>query len=192
VSSAAFGGGMIIGLLIAIPIALIFTLIGVFIIAGVFHLFCMMFGAQGGFNGTFRAVVYAWSPMIIIQLIGNIIQQFAPTAMVPVGILMIVGTIWAFVLLVVALREIHGLSTGGAFGAAFIPVMILIGLIVLLVISMGAAFMNAMQNAPGGGFRNAPGGFGSGPSGGFSSPNFPPPSTPGSPGNFGPGSGLGQ
>jgi hypothetical protein len=174
-SAAAMGqfGGSGMALL-TIPIGMVVMTIGIFIMAGFFHLFCMMFGGQGGFPGTFRAMVYAWSPCLVVQLITPFLN-LAGRAGTMLGLLLMLGfMVWAFVLLVIAFREIHGISTGAAFGIAFIPVLIILAIYVLLFLALGMAFFQGIQsgnpNMRGGSFGNP--NFGN-PSGGFRPPtNF--------------------
>lgn len=157
---------------------IVLVAIGVFIITGIYHLFAMMFGAQGGYAGTLRAVVYSWSPMIPMTIINFIVQGAAKPVAGVFGLLSLLVWVWAFVLLVIALREIHGISTGAAFGTAIIPTVIMIGIIVLLAVTLFAAVIGAVMNANPGA---APGGFGNP---GIPGPRAFPPNF-GRPGSFG-------
>jgi hypothetical protein len=163
-------------------IGLVFLALGVLLIAGIYHLFAMMFGARGGYVGTFRAVVYAWSPMILVTLLNLVLIIAVPAAVQVGGILSLIVLIWSFVLLVIGVREIHGLSTGAAFGVAVIPTIIMIGLVLLLFFAIFAAVIGALMGQNPAAFGN-PNGFGG--ANGLPGPSGLPP-------GFGRPGGLGQ
>jgi hypothetical protein len=49
-------------------------LLTMFVWAGIIHLFCMMFGGQGGYTGTFRAASYASAPWAIVGLVAGLVS----------------------------------------------------------------------------------------------------------------------
>jgi tetratricopeptide (TPR) repeat protein len=49
----------------------------VFVAAGVLHLVCKMFGGQGGYSASFRAVSYGGAPLAITWLLAMIIANFS-------------------------------------------------------------------------------------------------------------------
>jgi hypothetical protein len=110
-------------LTIAIPLIVIASLLFVSI---VIH-FCltMVGGNRKGFQTTFRVVAYSFSGQLfgIIPLIGGTI-----------------GSIYIFILNIIGIREGHGISTGRAVLAIFLPVIVGIGVAILLVIFKSLVF----------------------------------------------------
>lgn len=113
-----FGGSslpMIIISAIGLPL---FTVIGVFVISGLLHV-CLMIvrGNRKGFEATFRVVAYAMSTQVfgIVPLLGGLI-----------------GSIWALVIQILGLRESHGISTGRAALAIFLPILAILALLIVL------------------------------------------------------------
>jgi hypothetical protein len=103
-------------LVIFIPLTIIFSL---FLGSVVTH-FCLMIvgGNKKGFQTTFRAISYAFSGNLfaIIPFIGSTI-----------------GFIYFLILTIIGVRESHGISTGKALLAIFLPLIIGVGLIMLAV-----------------------------------------------------------
>ncbi len=120
--SQAFGNfsvPMMIGSAIGLPIL---TIIGVFIGGGILHV-CLMIvrGNRKGFEATFRVIAYAMSTQIfgIIPFLGGA-----------------VGAIWALVIEIIGLRESHGISTGRAALAFFLPILVILALLAVLAAVM--------------------------------------------------------
>ncbi len=116
--SEGFGGfsvPMLIGSAIGLPII---TVIGVFIASGILHV-CLMIvrGNRKGFEATFRVIAYAMSTQVfgIIPILGGMI-----------------GGIWSLVVEIIGLRESHGISTGRAAFAMFLPVLVILALVIIL------------------------------------------------------------
>jgi len=147
------------------------------VVAGIYHLFCLMFGQRGGFPGTLRAHVYALGPYLVLSLLGNILALAAPGLFVINAILGLIGVVWFLVLLTIGFREIHGMSTGGAAAAAIIPFVIFFVLIILLFFGLIMAFLGAAGSGASGGGFGSPGSFGmpgsAGAAGGFGNPGLP-------------------
>ncbi len=143
-----FGSAMMIPLVAIVAVLLLMLFFG---LAGFYHLFSMMFGAKGGYEGTFRAMVYTSTPYWLFGFLGGLITAFAPSARAIGSLVVLCGAFWGFVLLVVAIREIHGLSTGAAFGAAAIPSAIIVAVLVLLTITLiaGSAAVMMQNQSPG-------------------------------------------
>ena len=152
--------GILLTLVLSIPIAIA----GEFIAAGIMHLFVMMFGGRRGYGATFRAMVCASVPGAVAAPLG-LLTALSP-ALAPVQLLVgaVVG-IWSLVVLIILLREMHGISTGGAVGAVLVPV-ILCGVLVGAIMVAGVAMV---MSRGGLGSRTSPT-FGSGPNGSISSP----------------------
>jgi hypothetical protein len=121
---------MMIGSVIVLPIL---TVIGVFIGSAILHV-CLMIvrGNRKGFEATFRVIAYVMSTQIfgIIPILGGL-----------------VGLIWAFVIEIVGARETHGISTGRATLAVFLPILVIVVLGIALAAVMIPIFFNAFQES---------------------------------------------
>ena len=114
----------------ALGAALIGAPLGLLIGSGVFFLLGKMFGGQGEYMGLLRAFGHASAPQAlgIIPILGSFI-----------------GSIWSIVCAVIAVREIHKLSTGLSVVVVLIPVVVIGGLIALLLIALFAAFATSVS-----------------------------------------------
>jgi hypothetical protein len=126
----------IVGLGILSVILPILIVVGIFISAGILHLsLAMVTGARAGFEATFRVAAYSYSANIFLVL--------------PIcGYL--IACVWAVVLTVIGLKEVHGISGGKALFAVSLPMLLCCGLIILAmsVVFMGvfaASFGSMMQ-----------------------------------------------
>lgn len=96
-----------------------FVAVGIFVTSGVLHLCLMLVGGErSGFEATFRVVAYGQASQLwgVLPLVGPL-----------------VSAIYALVLYIVGLREVHGIGTGRAAVAVFLPAvafMVVIGLVV--------------------------------------------------------------
>jgi len=108
----------------ALGAALIGAPIGLLIGTGIFFLIGKLFGGQGEYMGLLRGFGHAAAPQAlgIIPVIGSF-----------------VGGIWSLVCAVIAVREIHKLSTGLAVVVVLIPAVILFGLLFLLFAALFVA-----------------------------------------------------
>ena len=118
------GLSAIILFLVSIVFGIIGGLAMVVIGGAILHLFVVIVGGRRGLSATIKAVIYAATPAILFGWI--------PVA----GF---VALIWSLVLEVLAIRELHEISTGRAVFAVVIPFAIL----VILVILAAAFFMIA-------------------------------------------------
>lgn len=103
--------------------------IGLFVVAGVVHLFALLFGcARNGFDATLRSVGYSAAPLLLaaVPMCGRA-----------------VGSIWYVVLVVIGLIQTQRTTTGRAVGAVLSPFGLLICCccagVLLLAGVMGAA-----------------------------------------------------
>jgi len=102
---------------IALPLMVVSSMV---IGSGVTHLCLMIVGGnKKGFQGTFRAVSYSFSGYLfgIVPFIGSTI-----------------GGIYAMILTIFGVREIHGISTGKAALAVLLPIIVGVGLGILAAI----------------------------------------------------------
>jgi hypothetical protein len=110
--------------------------IGIFISSGILHLSLMMLkGARENFEATFRVAAYSYSANIflVLPICGYVI-----------------ACVWAVVLTVIGLKEVHKITGGKALFAVSLPMLLCCGLLMLAVsiIFMGvfaASFGNIMQ-----------------------------------------------
>lgn len=112
----------IIGAIIGVFFNLLFTHIGVIIFSG---------GKNVGWQGTFKAIVYSLIPIFLIGWIPII----GP----------IIGGLWAFFIVIIGLKYIHGLSTLRAI-LSLLGVFILVAIVVISA-AMIAAFVFGMAGA---------------------------------------------
>ena len=88
------------------------------------HLWVYLLGGREGFTQTFKAVAYGATPSYAFGWIPF------------VGL--IAGSIWALVLNIIGIRELHGITTGRAVGAyllaIFIPGVIITFIIIFIII----------------------------------------------------------
>ena len=104
---------------IALPIILV---MGFFIASGIFHVCLLIVGAgKRGFEATFRVVAYTTSSQVfaLIPFLGAIII-----------------TIYNLVLWTIGFREIHRTTTGRAFVAVLLPMVVITFFIVLIVLAV--------------------------------------------------------
>lgn len=124
-TAEAFAGG-IGGFLVGLILTPIYTAIVLVIVAGILHLLVLLFvrPSNAGFEATFRIASYTQVTQLVtwIPVIGSII-----------------GAIWAIVLYIFGVREVHGTSTGTAALVVLIPVALV--LILLVIFGISAALL---------------------------------------------------
>ena len=120
-----FSSIVIIILLVSLPIFEAFT---IFIVSLIVHL-CLIIvgGRKKGFQTTFRTVSYANSARLFYAIPFLVIPFFAP-------ILYFALDIYHLVLIVIGVRECHGISTGKAVLAVLLPLIVIVGLGILAAI----------------------------------------------------------
>jgi len=113
-------------------IAFIRVVIGL-VIMGLFqHIFVLLMGGEQGIVQTLKAIMYSSVPGLIFGWIASIFSAFQTMGTILL-IIICITTIWALVLLVLGIRELHYISTARAIGAVLIPVaiVVLIGLLLI-------------------------------------------------------------
>lgn len=132
---AGLGSAILLVLLVVLVLlSPLFAALGILFNAGLYHLCLMMVGgAHRGYDASVRAVAYASTPALL--------------AVVPCCGAHI-GGIWAFILTIIALKEIHEISGGKAVAAVILPIVFLCCCIGL--VALGAAFLIPMIVAAGG------------------------------------------
>ena len=99
--------------------------------SGVTHLCLMIVGGnEKGFRATFRTICFSYSAMLfhIVPFIVNII-----------------GSIYMIPLLIIGLWEGHGISTGRAVFAVFLPVIVGIGMGIATILLVASMFWSSMK-----------------------------------------------
>ncbi len=119
---AALGmAGMVIASIISI---IIFGVIGLFIGGIILHIFVYIAGGRKGLTTTVRAVIYSITP--------NLIFGWIPV----IGFL---AMFWTLALDILAIKELHEISTTRAFVAVFLPAIVLAVLFFFFLAAMVAA-----------------------------------------------------
>lgn len=118
--ASASGGmgafGAIVTILVAIVAMIIFGVIGLFIGGVILHIFVYIAGGRKDFNTTLRSAIYSATP--------NLLFGWIPF----IGFL---AGIWSLVLQVLAIKELHEISTGRAVVAVVLPFILMLILVVL-------------------------------------------------------------
>lgn len=125
---------MLVQGLISVPIN---VLMGLYVGAGCYHLGLMIVGGnQRNFEATFRVAAYAMGSTAIF----NVLPGVGPA----------VGGVWAIVVAIIGLRELHGTTTGKAAFAVLWPIVL--GCICVIIgLAIAAALIGAAVAAKGGG-----------------------------------------
>jgi hypothetical protein len=130
---------MKLGFGVADPVIVFITVFFSVIIAGLFliliwglwlHLFAYITGARKGIMQTEKAVIYGSTPFLLLGWIPVI------------GLL--IGGIWAIVLTIIGLREMHGITTGKAVLAYVLALAIIFIILILIIGWLVIAFMSGM------------------------------------------------
>jgi hypothetical protein len=109
----------------------IFTLIKMFLVAGVLHVVLLMFQAGGrGFGATLTVVAYSQGVFLVaaVPQCGGLIAM-----------------IWQLVILIVGLAAVHRTTTGKSAAAVLLPGVLCICCACIGIFSMAAAIGSAMQ-----------------------------------------------
>lgn len=83
--------------------------VGVFILGLWLHLWVYLFGGRNGVVQTIKAVIYGWTPRLVLGWI---------------PIINIIAWIWALIVGIIGIRQLHELSTGKAVIAVIIALII--------------------------------------------------------------------
>lgn len=115
----------IVGMVIsAIIFIIIFGVIALFIAGILLHIFVFITGGRKGITTTIRALIYALTP--------NLIFGWIPV----IGLL---AGFWSLALEILAIKELHEISTTRAFVAVFLPAIVLAVLMFFFLAAMVAA-----------------------------------------------------
>jgi hypothetical protein len=92
---------------------------GLFLSGSWAHLFVRAFGGRKGYGNTIKAFAYGNTPIFLFGWIPFVGGLFS---------------IWALVLDIIGIRQLHGISTGRAIGAVLLSILALIVIVVLIVL----------------------------------------------------------
>jgi hypothetical protein len=102
-----------LGLAVALVLAPIFVLVGLFVWGAILHLFLMLYGAtrtsDTGFEGTLRAVSWSTTSQLgqVVPFVGGL-----------------VALVWSVVLQTIALAQFHRTTQGKALAAVLTPLLL--------------------------------------------------------------------
>ena len=126
-AAANFSGFVIALGVFFVYLLFLFYLLGVFVEGLIIHAFVLLMGGEKGATQTIKTTMYASTPFLLLGWIPFV---------------SIIAYIWSFVLLIIGLKENHGMELGNAVLVVIIPIvlgMILIGLGSAVIV----AFMSA-------------------------------------------------
>jgi hypothetical protein len=109
----------LVGITVALPF---FVLVSLFLGSAIGHLCLMVVGGnRRGFEATFRVIAYSWSTQIfaLIPFVGGVIIF-----------------IYDLIIVIIGLRESHGIGTGRAALAIFLPIIVILGFFLVVAISL--------------------------------------------------------
>ena len=109
----------LVGITIALPLIVLITL---YLGSAIIHLCLTVVGGnRRGFEATFRVIAYSWSTQIfsLIPFVGGLI--------IP---------IYTLVIEIIGLRESHGIGTGRAILAIFLPLIVILALLLVVAITL--------------------------------------------------------
>lgn len=103
--------------LIIFGTAIVGGLVGIFVGGAWLHLWVYVFGGRKGYLQTVKSLMYGSTPAMLLGWI---------------PVVSIIGAIWAFVLQILGIRELHGMTTGQAVLSVLIAIIIPIIVLILL------------------------------------------------------------
>lgn len=117
-----------------------FSLVKWFFMAGLLHLLAELYGGRGSARAVFTVYGLAGLPaafMIPVQLLATFFPSSTAVSVIT-GLLSLAVFIWSVVLLIIGIREVHGLGTGRAVLTVFTPAMALVLLLIIGLIMAGS------------------------------------------------------
>jgi hypothetical protein len=83
------------------------------------HLFVRAFGGRKGYRNTLKAFAYGYTPTFLFGWLPFVGPLFS---------------IWALILNIIGIRQLHGISTGRAVGAVLLGIVVLAIIVVLIML----------------------------------------------------------
>ena len=102
------------------PASVLGAFVSLFISGSWAHLFVRAFGGRKGYENTIKAFAYGNTPLFLFGWIPFVGGLFS---------------IWALVLDIIGIRQLHEISTGRAIGAVLVSIVALIVIVVLIVLA---------------------------------------------------------
>jgi hypothetical protein len=131
-------GTALVSLLSGIFLTPIFTVIGLFIGAGIYHLLVILLikPSNAGFEATLRVAAYV-----------SVVQLVTWIAAIPIlgWLVAMVAVVYSIYLSVMGIREVHAATTGRAALVVLIPTAILFLIAILLVGAAALVFFGSQQ-----------------------------------------------
>ena len=126
------------------PLLLIPIIIGLSIVGGMLlifiggawtHLWAYLLGRRQGcsYRQTLKALIYGATPIYLVGWVPFLAERAG-------GLLGVLVSIWALVLTIIGLRELHGITTGRAVGVSILAIVIPTFVILLLAV-VGVALL---------------------------------------------------
>ena len=126
------------------PLLLIPIIIGLSIVGGMLlifiggawtHLWVYLLGRRQGcsYRQTLKALIYGATPIYLVGWVPFLAERAG-------GLLGVLVSIWALVLTIIGLRELHGITTGRAVGVSILAIVIPTFVILLLAV-VGVALL---------------------------------------------------
>lgn len=139
VSDTAGVGGAIAGYVGSIFFTPIVVAIFLFVGAGIYHLLVLLFASpsNAGYEATFRVVCYG-SAILVVSWISSLFNLIPVIGPVIGGLLGVLIGIYAVVIQVLGIREVHATTTGRAAAVVLLPTVVFF-LIALFIV--GAALL---------------------------------------------------
>jgi hypothetical protein len=126
------GGGIVLAGLVFIMV-LIFLVIFIFIGAAIIHLGALLVGGAKTYSQSFKSLVYGLTPYYLFGWIPFV--NF-------------IGFIWALILVIFGMKELHEISTGKAVIAVLIPVIIIGAIFGFFIFAAMLAGLSQMPMPP--------------------------------------------
>jgi hypothetical protein len=86
------------------------------------HLFVLAFGGKKGYGNTIKAFAYGYTPVFLFGWLPFVGMLFP---------------VWALVLYIIGIRQLHQISTGRAIGAVLLGALTLVIIAVLIGVVVG-------------------------------------------------------
>jgi hypothetical protein len=112
----------------------IVMLFGIFLDGFFYHVFVILFGGEKGLAQTIKTVMYAWTPFFILGWIPYI---------------SIIGLIWAWILIIVGVKENQEMVLGHAILVVVIPLVLCFILVVAAIGVLGSFLVALASILPG-------------------------------------------
>lgn len=125
-----FGTTVATLLLVLAVVGYFLGIVLMFVIAGIYHLFAMMFGTKKKYIETYKAAVYGATPSYLFGWVPY------------VGL---IALIWTVVLQIFGIKELHKLSGGKAAAVVLIPVGIAV-ILAFIFLMIYAAYLMSTGN----------------------------------------------